>query len=67
MATATIEVVSSGGADRNVDVKYTSLNVNFNIGSAWSNFSHNVSSADPNYSFGAVSNTAFNTYLAPLD
>jgi hypothetical protein len=65
-AVASIEVVSSGGTDRNVDVKYTSLDVHF-VGGSWGSFSHNDTRVDPFYSFGAVSSTAFNTYLAPLD
>lgn len=64
---ASLEVVSNDGADRNIDVKYTSLDVNFTSGSAWNTFSHNATYVDPNYSFGAVSNTAFNTFLSPLD
>lgn len=66
-AIAGIEVVSSNGVDRNVDAKYSSLNVNLTGSTSWQSFSHNASQVDPSYSFGAVSSTAFNTFLAPLD
>ena len=66
-AIAALEVVSSGGTDRNIDVKYTSLDVNFTGGNTWRSFNRNSSVVDPYYSLGDVSSTAFNTYLAPLD
>lgn len=66
-AAAGLEAQQSGTADRNIDVKYTSLDVSFNTGTGWSSFNRNGSSVDPNYSLTDVSNTAFNTFLAPLD
>ncbi len=66
-AAAGLETVSSDGTDRNIDVKYDSVNVKFTGNSSWFDFDNNTSSADPSYSFSRVSSTAFNTYLAPLD
>jgi len=53
--------------DRNIDVKYTELNINRRDGLAWLNFSANDNIADPNYTVNVVSNTAVNVFLAPLD
>lgn len=61
-----IEVGSNNGADRNVDAKYTSLDRRWSGGS-WVAYDNTSSIVDPNYSFSRVSNTAVNTYLAPLD
>jgi hypothetical protein len=62
-----IEAQQSGTTDRNIDVKYTSLDVNFTGGGAWSNFNRNDLIVDDNYSLADPSSTAINTYLAPLD
>lgn len=66
-ADAGIEAQQSGTTDRNIDVKYTSLDVNFSSGGTWSSFNRNDSVVNPNYSLTDVSSTAFNTFLAPLD
>lgn len=65
-AVAGIEVGSPDGTDRNVDAKYTSLDRRWSGGS-WVAFDNNSTRVDNNYSFTRVSNTAVNTYLAPLD
>jgi hypothetical protein len=66
-AVAAIEVISPNGGDRNVDVKYTSLDRSMTGSTSWVAFDNNDSRADPNYSFTRVSSTAVNTFLAPLD
>lgn len=66
-AIAGIETQNSDSNDRNIDAKYTSVDVHFTGGSSWSSFSRNQAVVDPNYSLSDVSSTAFNTYLAPLD
>lgn len=67
LAVAGIETLTDSGNDHNIDVKYTSLDVRFKATSTWESFNKNDKRADPNYSFTAVSSTAFNTYLSPLD
>jgi hypothetical protein len=67
-----LEVVSDpfNPADRNIDVKYTSLKRNLNNGSTWLDLGHPPASdfySDPNYTHQWVSDTAQNFYLAPLN
>lgn len=62
--------LASGTTDRNIDVQYTNLKKNYAGASTWFDFGGcpgPPSFADPNYSLQNVSNTACNTYLAPLD
>lgn len=68
-AGAGLETTGSSTTDRNIDVKYTSLDVNFTGSSTWQVFDNNSSFADPNYTFARVccEGTAFNTFLSPLD
>lgn len=66
-AVAALETLTSDTTDRNIDVKYTSLEVNFKGGTTWWSFNRTHERVDPNYSRTDVSATAFNTYLAPLD
>jgi hypothetical protein len=62
-----IETTGSSSTDRNIDVKYTNLQLNNISSNTWNNFGNAASSVAPNYSFANVSTTAFNVFLAPLD
>lgn len=67
-AAAGLETVTSNGADRNIDVKYTEMQISLvGIAGDWQNFDNNSREISPNYSFERGSERAFNTYLAPLD
>ena len=66
-ALAGIETQNSDSPDRNIDVKYTSLDVNKTGGGTWLAFNATDKFVDYDYRFDLVSSTAFNTYLAPLD
>lgn len=60
---------TSGTTDRNIDVKYSSLQLSLTGSSTWADFGNSggAAHADPNYTYAYVSNTAFNVYLAPLN
>ena len=62
-----LETISNNGFDRNIDVKYKSLDVGFTAGGSWQAFDNNDHGADDDYTFDRISNWAFNTYKAPLD
>ena len=65
-AAAGLETVNTT-VDRNIDVKYTELNINRIGNLTWLDFSANDNIADPNYTVNVVSYTAVNVFLAPLD
>jgi len=66
---ASVGLETAGGStvDRNIDVKYTNLQVNLTGSTTWINFSQSGVHVDPSYSLTVVSATAVNAYLAPLN
>lgn len=61
--------VTSGTTDRNIDVRYWTMQYLVSGSSTWANlgFIGGGATADPSYSFTNPVTTNFNTYLAPLD
>lgn len=71
-AAAVLETAGSppSTTDRNIDVKFTNLNVNRSNGGDWLVFG-SIAAVDiilsPDYTYGWISNTAHNSFLAPLN
>lgn len=66
---AGLETTGGSTTDRNIDVKYTSVQFSLTGSGSWSNigFLGGGVVVDLNYTVDSVSTSAFNTYLAPLD
>ena len=64
---AGLEVLSPDGADRNIDARYTNMSMRLVGNTSWSDFGSGTPVVSNFYSYGYVSNRAFNVYLAPLN
>lgn len=63
---AGLETAGSSSTDRNIDVRYWTMQYQLSGGS-WSNVGFVSKNVDPSYSFTNPVTTNFNTYLAPLN
>ncbi|MGI8822089.1 MAG: hypothetical protein ACR2JP_02080 [Acidimicrobiia bacterium] len=66
-AIAGLETTGGSTVDRNIDVKYTNLNVNRSGNTDWILFRPSEGPVGDFYEYEFVSNTKFNTFLPPLD